>query len=1151
MLKRTSPHPFRSRRARVVVLTAALAAAVPALAAPQAGAAGPVPSAIHLHASTWTKAQIAHLSTVANQHVIVLMRNQFGSTLSQPSAGALEARRTKLVQSQTSVVKQLQSLNTPHLRQFHFINAVSGTISKSEQATLENNPQVLAVVPDRTITLPDATDQASTTTASASAAKTPMNRTPGTCGTARKPLQEPEALRMVGAATAHDGLTGSGVKVAVFPDGLDPTIPDYVRSNGKHVIFDYKDFTGGGPNGVTGGAEAFGDVSSIAAQGRRTYDLSTVTNPAVPLPNGCDIRIKGVAPGASIAVMKVFGAESASESTILEGMEWAVDHDHVNVLSQSFGGSAVPADAHDPIAMFDAEAVRDGITVVASSGDAGVTNTIGSPAADGAGVISVGATTSFRAHAQVSEHGYQLGGKGWESDNIATLSSSGFTSNGPNSVDLVAPGDGGWADCSPKTQTFQECANSFGTAGSAAPVLYFGGTSEACPFVAGVAALVIQAYRSTHHGQTPAPAVVKQILTSSARDLGAPVEEQGAGQVNATAAVKLARAYTGTTAKRPASALRLTTTKLSVTGTPGSAHTAKLTVHNLGTKSVTLHPALKHFGAAKTISTATMNYDPSAAGTKTFTYWLDGQSQPYVEHDFTVPAGYQRLETQLGLPAGDASSPNEGFLVLFDPKGRLAQDSDPQGAGAGFGQGDVRNPMPGRWRAIIFARPTTDGYTGKVTFSASVQKLVKVSGTSLRSLTVKPYGTATVSARYHLPQQPGDSSAGVYFGGGLGVVPVLMRTTVPVSAADPGTVYGTLTGGNGRPALGSQEQDYAFRVPAGVKDVDVDVKVPGAAFDTLASLVDPSGRVVDSQTSYFDDMTSPTGAGASANGEGAHLSWTAPTPGMWTLDILTISGDLSGATSVPFTADIAFNTVQVTSSGIPDSSETTIAAGDQAQASVTVTNTGDSPEIYYLDPRRDSLTTYPMSFTTYPSGQVGTDVAQVIVPPFTTSAIIGASADEPIAFDSSPLLGSPSVASTEGTTAVVGLEDPEASQWSCGPAAVGPFTKPAPATEFGCEGMATTATMNDSISVEGGNLWQMTTDPSTPNAFDPVFGGSTVVQPGQSVTLGMNITPSQTDQGSTVNGFIAVETMNMISLSSDDLVNIPYSYTVTAPSSTD
>gem|GEM_PF-6773163 len=69
---------------------------------------------------------------------------------------------------------------------------------------------------------------------------------------------------------------------------------------------DYQDFYGDGPSAPTGGAEAFGDPSSIAVQGTVTYDVADFANPAVvSFPGGhCYIRIVGVAPGANVVALK-------------------------------------------------------------------------------------------------------------------------------------------------------------------------------------------------------------------------------------------------------------------------------------------------------------------------------------------------------------------------------------------------------------------------------------------------------------------------------------------------------------------------------------------------------------------------------------------------------------------------------------------------------------------------------------------------------------------------------------------------------------------------------------------------------------------------------------------------------------------------------
>src|SRR5258706_1427893 len=118
--------------------------------------------------------------------------------------------------------------------------------------------------------------------------------------------------------------------------------------------------------------------------------------------------------------------------------------------------------------------------------------------------------------AQVGYAGVRNFGTSWASETFSALSSGGISDLGRVN-DLVAPGEDGWAICTPDPVLFAGCS-AFNNDPS--PIEFFGGTSESSPFVAGGAALVIEAYKKTHGGVRPTPALVKKLLTSTATDLG-------------------------------------------------------------------------------------------------------------------------------------------------------------------------------------------------------------------------------------------------------------------------------------------------------------------------------------------------------------------------------------------------------------------------------------------------------------------------------------------------------------------------------------------------------------------------------------------------------------------------------------------------------
>src|SRR5262249_20990328 len=247
-------------------------------------------------------------------------------------------------------------------------------------------------------------------------------------------------------------------------------------------------------------------------------------------------------------------------------------------------------------------------------------------------VIGVAGTTTFRSYLQSGQSGAQLSNGTWDNDNISSLSGGGTTQAG-RVPDLSAPGDLGWALCSPDLTTFQGCTDFKGGPPNSQ---LSGGTSESAPLVSGAAALVIQAYEDTHHGVRPAPALVKRFLTSTATDLGHPAFEQGAGELNALAAVQAARSWHDGNGSptRQTDALVLSQTQLSMAGNPGQTVHQTLTLTNDSAQAQTVHLSTRALGRETSRDDGTMTLNTATAPT-----FIDviGTVRAYTTHTFTVP----------------------------------------------------------------------------------------------------------------------------------------------------------------------------------------------------------------------------------------------------------------------------------------------------------------------------------------------------------------------------------------------------------------------------------------------------------------------------------------------------------------------------------
>jgi hypothetical protein len=1112
-----------------------------------------------------TSAPASAQDAAASHRVIVVYNNQDGR---QPATRAgLSQRRAAFRAARAPVLTQLRNAHSTRVQSYALINATSATVTAAEERSLKRNARVAEVIPDRIIRMAPVTDPTALAAAQSGAS---ANVAPGGDGGASAsactatPQLEPEAVSLLhadsdqpGAQTARSlGFTGSGVTVGFIADGLDTNNLDFIR-DGKSIFTDFKDFTGEGTSVPTGGEEAFGDASSIAAQGNQTYSVNGYGPHAQTAP--CNIKVEGVAPGANLVGLDVFGAEDGGfESSFLNAINYAVAADHVNVLNESLGSNTYPDDQAglDLIKQANDAAVAAGVTVTASSGDAGVTSTVGSPATD-PDVIAAGATTSYQIDAQDGYGGDQFPGiTGFASNDISSFSSGGFEQDG-RTIDVVAPGELGWAVCSTNTAMYSECVN---YAGKPSPIIAFGGTSESAPLTAGVAALVDQAYAQTH-GTFPSPAVVKQIITSTASDINAPAEQQGTGLANAYQAVLAAESY-----KAPASSpvpqgstLLKSSDQLNTVDQPGTKESVTETLTNNGSSPEHVSVSGRQLGAYQSIKTATLTLS-DATSPKT-TDWT-GTASNYAPVTFTVPAGQDRLNVSAAFNTGQNDDTDPSLLArvritLVDPSGNLTGYSVPQGDG-NFGNLQVTDPAPGTWTAYVWSRTAANGGTnGPVLFGASVATYEPFGTASPASLTLQPGASKPVSLSFKTPKTPGDTAASLVFTPtgasastlGTTTVPVTIRSLIPSGKQ---SFDQTLTGGNGREVPVGQEFSYQLDVGPSQPELNATVTLadnPNNPF--TAFLVGPNG-----EAQAFGANALPNGSSVT-NELGAQLHVLDPAQGAWTLTIAfapTVSGT---ALSEPFTVatDETAVPAKVTGGTLPDSAATKLKAGQATTVNVKVTNGGTAPEEIFLDGRLNGTTQLPLTSLTGPTSASPfinngkANVPEYLVPTDSSSFTETASTTgtTPFEFDSSSPAGDPDVASTTGTAVTAALTGNPLTQgeWSI---------IPEPTTAFGATGATsepvttamnvTTMPFDPAVSSPTGDLWLASTNPAALQSESPV-----IVGPGRSAQIPVTITPKGAS-GTKVSGTLFVDDESDVLFGVDfapdgnQVAAIPYQYTI-------
>jgi serine protease AprX len=305
-----------------------------------------------------------------------------------------------------------------------------------------------------------------------------------------------------------DLVDGRGIGVAVVDSGVDQIHPDLAGQVGQNVKVL--------PGGV---AVPLPITDTVSLGGHGTHVAGTVNGTGAASGG----TYHGAAPGAT--VHSVSAGALISLAFALDGLEWVLDnHDDVSpairVVNNSWGSSG----EHDPdgatTRMVNA-LVEEGVTVVFAAGNSG---------GDGSDVQTSPECTNPTPGVVCVAAADDLG-EGTRDGGLASFSSRGQADRPETHPDLSAPG----ADIvSPCALQLPICLT--GALGSPDPLYYatLSGTSMAAPHVAGIAAQVLQVAPEL------TPAEVESILVDTAYDRGLPAFEDGAGHVDAVAAVQRA-----------------------------------------------------------------------------------------------------------------------------------------------------------------------------------------------------------------------------------------------------------------------------------------------------------------------------------------------------------------------------------------------------------------------------------------------------------------------------------------------------------------------------------------------------------------------------------------------------------------------------------
>ncbi|MEG3191839.1 S8 family serine peptidase [Lysobacter sp. D1-1-M9] len=311
------------------------------------------------------------------------------------------------------------------------------------------------------------------------------------------------------------GLTGKGVTVAVLDSGVDANHPDL--QFGSKTVQNVKLI--GDLDLVGASAVVENQSNTDTSSGHGTHVAGTVGGTGEASLN--DTRraryYDGIAPGADL--VGIGAGEGLSILYALMGFDYALNNQErygIDIITNSWGSSNSVYDPNNPINKASYEAYRRGMVVSFAAGNDGPDEDTLNPYAIVPWVINVGSGTKAGELSGFSSRG--LEGDTYKHIDVVAPGSSICSTRAPGTV-IGALGPVVNADY-PSYTTYYHCIS---------------GTSMATPFIAGTAALLLEANPDL------SPDQIEQILMETATPMPEhPYHVVGGGYVDVLAAVDLA-----------------------------------------------------------------------------------------------------------------------------------------------------------------------------------------------------------------------------------------------------------------------------------------------------------------------------------------------------------------------------------------------------------------------------------------------------------------------------------------------------------------------------------------------------------------------------------------------------------------------------------